>query len=298
MLRLASCANNYNEMHKMVDVSRLPAPQGLGIPPAISIMKTVAAWSGALALTVQCGIQAAQDGSPNSAPPLPAPPPPAVDPIRIESRTNSIKAPLLKMVSPGLFELGEIKLNQRQRTVAFPAVLNMKDGELEYFLVTSYGKKHESLLRTEVQPYHIHLAMLFLNVETRPSTVSTPPPAHIQNPSSAPIPGNKITIEVSWQAEGKAVSFAAEELLFNVQARTALSQDAWVYNGSSIWDGRFLAQREGSLVSLVTDLSALINNSGPGHDNDRIWTANAGKLPPVNTPVTVTLHLPGRPASK
>jgi hypothetical protein len=66
---------------------------------------------------------------------------------------------------------------------------------------------------------------------------------------------------------------------------------SWIYNGSAVWNGTFLAQREGSLVSLVTDRSALANYSGPGHDNDHIWTANTNNLPGEHTPVEVTLKL-------
>jgi hypothetical protein len=199
--------------------------------------------------------------------------------------------PVLRAVSPDVFDLAEIRLDKRQRTATFPAVVNMTNGPLEYLLVTSYGKKHESLLRTEVLPYNLHLAMLLLGVGSRTNTVSTPPPAQIKNPSAEAIPGSKIAIEVSWEAEGRTVRRSAEDLLYNQQAKATLSQGAWVYNGSEIWDGSFLAERDGSIVSLVTDLTALMNNSGLGHDDDHIWTANPGGLPAPKTPVVVTLRL-------
>ncbi len=41
---------------------------------------------------------------------------------------------------------------------------------MEYFLVTTYGKVHESILRTETMPYHIHLAMLLSDVRDASST--------------------------------------------------------------------------------------------------------------------------------
>jgi hypothetical protein len=58
------------------------------------------------------------------------------------------------------------------------------------------------------------------------------------------------------------------------------SSGSWVYNGSLIVHNRFLAQMDGSIVSLVTDPVALINNVGPGHDNDMIWEPNPANLPP------------------
>jgi hypothetical protein len=211
----------------------------------------------------------------------------------INSDTNTLARPAMREVGPGLFELGGLVLDQRQRAVTFPAVLNMADGALEYLLVTSYGKKHESLLRTDIAPYDIHLAMLLLGAGRRTNTLSAPPAPHIINPSSAPIPGDKVTIEVSWERAGKTVRRAAEDMIYNQQAKTTLSPGVWVYNGSAVWDGHFLAQRDGSIGSLVTDLSALMNNSGLGHDNDHIWTANPTNVPAVNTPLKVTLRLAG-----
>ncbi len=231
----------------------------------------------------------------STAPELPAPPPSIAAAID-SAGANSAATPFLRVLSPGVFELGEVQLNTGKASVSFPAVINMTEGPLEYLLVSSYGKKHGSLLRTDVLPYNLHMAMLLLDVDAPTNAVSTPRLAHIKNPSADSIPGSKVTIEISWQAGGKTVRHRAEELVYNSEAKTALSQNSWVYNGSAVWDGHSLAQREGSIVSLVTDLSALINTAGPGHDNDHIWTASSSNMPAVNTPVVVTMRVSGRVA--
>ncbi len=53
----------------------------------------------------------------------------------------------------------------------------------------------------------------------------------------------------------------------------------------------FLAQREGSIVSLVTAPEALINNAAPGHDDDTIWTPNTKRLPSTNDSAEVIIKL-------
>lgn len=118
------------------------------------------------------------------------------------------------------------------------------------------------------------------------------PPQNITNPAKEAIPGDRVSLEVSWQVNGQETRRTAEELVFNQETKSAMSQSAWVYNGSVVWDGRFLAQREGALVSLVTDPVALINNAGAGHDNDHIWAVNTNALPPVDTPLQVIITLP------
>jgi hypothetical protein len=53
----------------------------------------------------------------------------------------------------------------------------------------------------------------------------------------------------------------------------------------------FMAQREGSIVSLIADPSALINNPRKDRENDELWILNADVIPPVGTPVEVTFKL-------
>ena len=57
---------------------------------------------------------------------------------------------LMKEIAPGLFQIGDVRLDQRQRTVTFPAAMNMDEGLIEYLIVHSSGKTHESLLQTAV----------------------------------------------------------------------------------------------------------------------------------------------------
>ena len=212
-------------------------------------------------------------------------------PKRIDSSINSMTNPPLRTVSPGVFELGSVRIDKQQRSVSFPAKLNMNKGLVEYFLVTDYGKTHESVLRTEAAPYQIHVAMLLLGAKVETNQLKTIPPTSISKPSKTSLPGNKISITVSWTAGGKEIRHEAEELLFNREASADMQHGAWVYNGSAIWNGTFLAQREGSIASLVTDPSALINYEGLGHENDHIWTPNTNSLPPFDLPLRVDIKL-------
>ncbi len=202
----------------------------------------------------------------------------------------------IRAVGPGVFELGGVRMDKQQRTVSFPAVLNRDHGPMEYFLVTTYGKTHESILRTEVQPYHIHLAMLLLDAKGAgtnafPGNAAQNPGGPLKNPSKETIAGDRVTIAVHWRVDGKETTRPAQDLVFNTQAKSVLGKGQWVYNGSQVWQGSFFAQKDGSLVTLITDPGALINNTGPGHDNDDIWTANTNNLPPPNTVLEVTIKL-------
>src|SRR5688572_2776003 len=95
---------------------------------------------------------------------------------------------VLKEISPGVFEIGSVRLNKQERTVQFPAVINMTNGLVEYFLVSGTGKLHESVLKTETDPAQIHFAMLLLGAQEAGT-----------NRASTNISGNDFTLQVTWK---------------------------------------------------------------------------------------------------
>jgi hypothetical protein len=202
----------------------------------------------------------------------------------------------IREISPGIFALGEVRIDKEQRTVSFPARLNLDEGPMEYFLVTSWGKTHESILKTDTEPFRIHLAMLLLDAKAGAATTdSNGPPVSIggfvSHPSPQRLPGEAVSIELKWTAGGRETRARAEEMIFNTEQNAVMRTSDWVYTGSRVAEGLFLAEIDGSIISLVTDAEALINNEGAGHDNDTIWLANTNNLPPSNTPVMVSIKL-------
>jgi hypothetical protein len=205
------------------------------------------------------------------------------------SSTNAIptfpadKAPL-KSISPGIFELGKVRLDKGQKTVSFPAVLNMNEALVEYLIVTSQGKTHESLLRTEAEPWHIHVAMLLLGAK---GTQGKPFP----DDKSKPLPGDPVRVELRWQKSGNRFNSPAEDCILDVSTSKTVAHGTWTYVGSRFEEGIFRAQQDGSIISLIEDPDALVNNPRPGRDNDDNWRVKSEGLPPLGTPVEVILYL-------
>jgi hypothetical protein len=214
-----------------------------------------------------------------------------------ESSLTVLTNSQLRMVEPGIFEIGKVRLDQRRRSVTLTAVLDKAQGLMEYFLVTTYGKTHESILKTEAQPYHIHLAMLLLGAAGPgsaefPGSPTNGVPGPVVHPSKETIPGNKVTIDVKWKTAEGDTRHSAQDLIYKNDNLAVMEQGHWVYNGSLIVQNKFLAQMDGSIISLVTDPVALINYTGPGHDNDLIWEPNTTNLPPADVAVEVTITFP------
>jgi hypothetical protein len=193
--------------------------------------------------------------------------------------TNSV----VKQIAPGIFQIGRVRLDKQSRSIAFPAVVNMTEAAIEYAIVTKYGKTHESLLRTDAEPKDIHVAMLLLGAKGASNAVPEDP--------LKPIPGEPVIIELSWRDQGREKRLAIEELVWNVQTKTNLSKGPWIYNGSRVVNGIFTGEQEGSIVSLITDGDALVNNPRAGRDNDELCEVNSKRVPPLDTPMEVRFIL-------
>ena len=191
---------------------------------------------------------------------------------------------LFKRVGPDQFALGEVRLNQKTRTITFPATVNLRDVSVEYLVVTREGKTHESILRTEADPLHLHLALLLINAKPGGTNALT-------EADSAALPGDKLKVEVTWKSGETTKTFRAEELVLDQMTRAPAARGPWIFTGSRMREGAFAAQVDGSIVSLITDPDALISNPRPGREDDDRWKPNASVLPPLNTPVEVSIRL-------
>jgi hypothetical protein len=235
------------------------------------------------------GCKTKSDSSMQLDPLHPAPPPPG-------SPSQKLTSPPITKLSSTRWRVGKVVLDKAAKTLTFPGVVNMTVGPLEYLLVTDTGKVHESALRTSVEPYQIHVAMLLLSPKGAASKVTDSNSAtngggFLENPSSEALPGDRVGLEVSWDVGGKQTSHGGEELVYNLDTKSIMKDAIWVYTGSQMVSGNFMPQISGSIISLITDPGAQINSETKGHDNDRIWNVNTNLVPAVNTPVTITVRL-------
>lgn len=213
--------------------------------------------------------------------------------------------PVMRETAPGVYEIGHIHLDKNTRSLTFPAKLNMAEGNLEYLICTPRGSTHESLILTDVQPSDIHFAMLLLDAKGAGLLAPAPgaaPPSQIDAEylKSAPrLKGDNLGISLKWKdAAGKERSAPVEDWVLNAMEKKAAPRGPWIYTGSMFAEEKFLAQLQGTVASLVSNPAALINNPRKGSDNDQIWMVNTKAIPPVETPVEVTIKLESAPEKK
>ena len=193
----------------------------------------------------------------------------------------------VRSLGGGLFQVGEVTIDQSNRTVRFPASVNLREETIEYAVVHRTGKTHESIFRTAARPQDIQFALLLLGA--RPLMTNR----FGADGKALPL-GDRVRIAAAWTNQGVRVEFAMEDLVLDKQTKRTLSRGEWIYNGSNFSEGAFAAQRDGSIISTHIDPDALINNPRPGRENDDLYVPVTALLPAIGTPVEITIRLRAR----
>ncbi len=197
----------------------------------------------------------------------------------LDSLAEGSRSTVFERLDNDRIRIGLVTIDQAKRQISFPAKTNMRDGLVEYAVVTTKGKVHESVFSTDAAPTHIHMAALLL---TLCKADGGGEPA-------------KLFVDVEWQSKGSMrrepldhfIAFSKD----NAGGRegASLSREAWLYQGSILTGGVLIAEGEGSIVSLITDDAALICNPREGRSDDKLHVPNSGLIPDVETPVVIHL---------
>ena len=96
-------------------------------------------------------------------------------------------------------------------------------------------------------------------------------------------------IRLEWQQDGESRTATINELIHHAATEKPMAGDPWVYGGSYIEDGYFIAESSGDLIAIFLSNAAMINFSGKDNRSDEVWLPHPTRIPEVGTPVTVTL---------
>ena len=192
------------------------------------------------------------------------------------------KTPVIKLVKPGVFEIGGIRLDKKAGTVEFEATVNMNKGLLEYLLVEKSGKVHESLLRTDVEPFNLQIALLMLGLE------GTQNPLREQGDQASP-EGDPVQILVKWIHKTKSKTVPVEKWIYTDEVKKEKHSIDWVFTGSIINNGTFMAQADKSIIALYHDPIAMFDNKMAEGGSDEVWFADEKTVPENGTNVILVI---------
>jgi hypothetical protein len=195
------------------------------------------------------------------------------------------RPPAIEQITEHTFRVGAALVDTKERTVTCPGEINMDEGAIEYLAVAPGGKTHESLLRVDVRPLHLQLALLMLDLD--PKNVLTQ-----QGDRTTP-QGDPVELRIRWRdADGQEHDVRAEELIADGTPTTPMPRHDWVFTGSRILKQGFQADLEKSLVAVWHDPAAILDNPLPGGGNNA-YLVNPKRTPKRGTRVELILHAAG-----
>jgi hypothetical protein len=189
--------------------------------------------------------------------------------------------PAIEKLAKNTYRIGGVTVDTKERLVTFPARINLREGVLEVLICTEYGKTHESLLSTKVNPLHLNVAFLLLGLEGGHAV-------KYQGDPTKPV-GSPVEIWFQVKEADKEKTVRAEDWVYNNHAKRPMLHTHWVYVGSVLTEDGFMAQREGQIATTFHDPFALIDNPLPGGGDDTVYTPNTKQLPPLGTELTVLI---------
>ena len=159
---------------------------------------------------------------------------------------------ILQKINEDIYEIDEIIINKKTVEISFPVEFNMEKGVIEYMLCGKFGKLHESILKTSIEPSYLQVALLLLGFECGQNL-------DFQRQEKIP-KGDSIDIYIEWfDSLNVKKTFRIEELASISQTNITMNITHWTFLGSKLIEGVFQADNDESIISVCHDPYAIID---------------------------------------
>ena len=193
----------------------------------------------------------------------------------------------------GKFPHVEFSVQRRQVRVECESLA--VDAPLEFFCCLNGTNEHESVLRTQAKPSDIHTALLAIGLKPGQPLTFLEASRKWLPPQGPPL---HISVEYT-NKDGQTVSYPAYRWIRELKSKKEPKAFTWVFCGSRIKEGHYVADETGYVISLVNfdftliDVPQLASNS-----NDELeWERNAPLMPPRGTKVWMVIEPAGGAAA-
>jgi len=165
----------------------------------------------------------------------------------------------------------------------------LREGPLEVFLCKLNTKEHEAILHIDADARDIHLALVA--AKARPGT----PVKFV--PEYTPATGQTIKVSVTYRMKGKVQSHPAAEWVKDQKSGKPLAHD-WVFAGSRFFkdpEGKnpdYYMANNGEVISISNFPDSMLDLPIKSSKDvaSLAFAADTPKIPPLKTPVLVTLE--------
>jgi hypothetical protein len=207
------------------------------------------------------------------------PPPEEAPPIPADFKPLNEKKTLF-------FEKGE----GGTRRVHLLAAVCLREGPLEVLVCKLGSKEHESILHVDADGREVHFALVAAGA------VAGSPVKFV--PEYEPASGSKIKVSLTYREKGKVKTVPAGEWVKDRKTGKDMAYD-WVFAGSKFFKDPdrpdappYYMANNGEFISLANFPDSMLDLpvKSPKDIADLIFEINTPRIPPLRTPVLVTLE--------
>jgi len=198
-----------------------------------------------------------------------------------DAKADKQEIPSAVKVADRVYKIGNIIVDLNKFEITIQGKVNMQKGLIEYLACAPGGKLHESTLVLDVDPIHLHVALILLGLEPRGDF-------KFQGDPGSP-KGDPVEIWVQWQESESIKQVRAEQLICKTQKEEPMEFTYWIFTGSAIYNNIYLASIDKSLIATYHDPAAIINNPLPEGADDTVYYVNPRIIPNVGTPITMII---------
>jgi hypothetical protein len=185
----------------------------------------------------------------------------------------------MQRLANGDIQFGELTLHRSAGEISFPATMVLGSGVLEVVIATPSGRLHESLLSADVSPLQFQAMLYLLGLGNGPRL---PDPVTGRQ-------GDLVDIEVAWTGDdGTVTREPVEQWIHDTRVNGPMKRLGWVFVGSTMRDGAFLAEVEGNICVCYSVGSTILDSPDPESIDDTLFVVNEKqKSPGVGAQVRV-----------
>lgn len=198
--------------------------------------------------------------------------------------------PSITRLPDGRMQIGDITFDPKTRQIRIPCTVNMTEGLLEFAVVHENGKIHESLLITKCKPIDINVAFKLLRYVASEELYAIERERGVLSDKYPEVPeavrkAARVDLKVEWEKDGKTQTVALADWIMNEQTTKPMSQEPWVYGGSMMYEGAFVAEQTGDIAAIFVSRGSLLLFAGKDNFNDDAWIPHTKRMPAEGTVV-------------
>lgn len=195
---------------------------------------------------------------------------------------DEIQNSIIKKINDDLYKIGNITINKEKREIIFPAEFNMEKGLIELILCGKHGKLHESVLKTDIVPSHLQVALLLLGFGCKQNS-------DFQDKNKIP-QSDSLLIFAEWiDSLNNTINVRIEQLAYNVIKEKEMMKTPWIFLGSMFVGGNFMADIEESIITTYYDPYSIIDNPLETRNDDMLYVVNSKIVPSKGTKAKIII---------